>query len=105
MTPPAPAPKDPYSTLLILGGLGLAAIAVVKLDGLLQQLESRVWHLEVGARSAKASPEPEDAKPAGAEYAQELVNGAPITTARPAAHSARPRASRTSRAGKPTEEE
>ena len=102
MNAPAPAaPKDGFSTLLILGGLGLAAIAVVKLDGLLQELESRVWKLE--ARGAGTppppEPEPEDAKPAGVEYAEELVNGNPVTTIRPKA--TRPRTVRTA---KPAEE-
>jgi hypothetical protein len=102
MNAPAPAaPKDGLSTLLLLGGLGLAAIAVVKLDGLLQDLESRVWKLEAGPVGAKTwpEPEPEDAKPAGAEYAEELVNGNPVTTIRPKA--SRPR---TVRAAKPAEE-
>lgn len=100
MNAPAPAaPKDGLSTLLLLGGLGLAAMAVVKLDGLLQDLESRVWRLE--ARRPEPVPEPEDAKPAGAEYAEELVNGTTITAIRPAAKTTRPRTVRTA---KPAEE-
>lgn len=80
MNAPAPAPKDGWSMLLLAGGLGLAAIAVVKLDSLLQDLGERVWALE--NRRPAAPP----ARPAGAEYAQELVpeEPAPAPNPRPA---------------------
>lgn len=107
--PAPPAPKDGFSTLLLLGGLGLAALAVVKLDGLLQDLESRVWRLEArGARTVpRPEPEPEpepepveDAKPAGAEYSEELVNATTVTQIRPAVKTTRSRTVRTDRTGK-----
>lgn len=86
MNAPAPAPKDTLSVLLLAGGLGLAAIAVVKLDSLLQELGERVWALENRPRFQFTAP----AKSAGTEYAEELVPEEPATTApRPAAKRAR----------------
>lgn len=102
MNAPVTAPKNNIDFLLLLGAFGLASLALIKLDGVLQDLESRVWRLE--ARGARVVPgqasEPEDAKPAGTEYAEELVNGNPVTPIRPAAKSTR---SRTVRAAKPAE--
>lgn len=103
MNAPAPAaPKGGLDTLLFVGAFAVASLALIKLDGLLQDLESRVWKLEArGARVMPAqAPEPEDAKPAGTEYAEELVNGNPVTPIRPAAKSTR---TRTVRAAKPAE--
>lgn len=77
MNAPVPAPKDAPSILLLLGALGLTTVALVKLDSLLQGLESRVWKLENGippgarswsVRAPGPAPEPR-AEPADATEA------------------------------------
>lgn len=67
MNAPVPAPKDPLSTLLILAGLGLGAVAILKLDDLLLDLKDRIWKLE-----NRLSP-PSSAVSAGDAFAEELV--------------------------------
>lgn len=67
MNAPAPTPKDPWSSLLVLAGLGLAAIAVIKFDDVLLELKDRIWKLE----------NPVDAKAPGAQYEQELLEDVP----------------------------
>ena len=101
MNAPAAAPKDTFSVLLLAGGLGLAAIAVVKLDALLQDLGERVWNLE--------NHRPAPAKAAGAEYAEELVpeDAVPeetVTRIRPAVKTTRSRTVRTDRGGNAAQE-
>jgi len=93
MNAPAP-PKDSVSVLLLAGGLGLAAIAVVKLDSILQELGERVWALE-NRRPFQFTTERTE-RPAGTEYAEELVpEEQPAPAPRPAAKRA---ATRTAKA-------
>lgn len=71
MNAPAPAPKDPLRTLLLLGAFACASIAFIKLDQVLNDLTGRISRLETSAPVAKVAGEafaeqliPEDTPPA-----------------------------------------